>query len=83
MNDTISGRLESIFRSAINNEREVEVLLSGADFESALSLDSIAFLELMLEIEQEFGFSFDFQALGTALKDYPSLLAHVHSRATR
>ncbi len=79
MSKPTRDRVAGIFRQYVSDEDEMAALLGGEPILTALSLDSLATLKLITEIEIEFGKRFDMDTIEQTLQSIDSLTAYLDS----
>ena len=57
--DSLDRRLRQTVRRYVTDEQEFEAVASGKPFYTATSLDSVSYLELVVDLEEAFQVSFD------------------------
>ena len=77
--DSIDERLLKALAGHIDDEHELNAVLDGQPFYAATSLDSVGYLELVVELEAIFGISFDgadAQQIFASFDDLAGFLRH-------
>ena len=80
MTDSTSERLKRVFERFVTNSAELEAVSRGEPLLDTLSLDSLALVHLINEIEKEFSVLFDAATLDSVFVDFPTLLAFLASQ---
>jgi acyl carrier protein len=72
-------RIGDVFRRYVTDDGEMKAVLDGQPILTALSLDSLAMLKLITEIEVEFGKRFEMETIEQVLETIDSLTAYMDS----
>jgi acyl carrier protein len=80
MTESTSERLTRVFERFVTNGAEMEAVARGEPLLATLSLDSLALLHMINDIENEFSLRFDSATLDTVFVDFPTLLAFLASQ---
>ena len=75
MGKSIRERIGDVFRRYVTDDDELSAVLGGAPILTALTLDSLTTLDLITEIEVEFGKRFDMDGIEQTLETIDSLAA--------
>lgn len=77
MTDGEQDRLRSVFRRYVRDEAELDAVFRGVPILTAISIDSLAMVYLITEIENEFSVRFDYASIERVFHDLTSLTAFV------
>jgi len=66
-------RLKSIFQRFVTEEEEMTAVLRGEPILEATSMDSLAIVHLVTELEKEFGTRFDLETLEQTFENIHTL----------
>ena len=75
MGKSIRERIGDVFRRYVTDDDELSAVLGGAPILTALTLDSLTTLNLITEIEVEFGKRFDMDGIEQTLETIDRLAA--------
>jgi acyl carrier protein len=77
------SRLRSVFERFAGNPDEVDAVFAGAPILDTLTIDSLALIHLVAELEREFSARFDYASIDRAFTDIDSLEAHLRGERRR
>lgn len=77
MTSNDKDRIAVVFRRYVTDEAEMEAVLRGDGIMDAVSIDSLTMLQLVTDLENEFGTRFDIDALERTFATIDSLAAHL------
>ena len=80
MTDGTPDRLMRVFERFVTDSAELEAVSRGEPLLDTLSLDSLAVVHLINEIEKEFSVRFDHLTLDSVFVDFPTLLVFLAAR---
>ena len=83
MPDAIQSRVYAILEDYVSDSQELAAVQRGENFDQALSLDSIGYLELVVALELAFGLSFDVEHMQSAFHNVHSLVEHIKQHASQ
>lgn len=70
-------QLVELLAGFIGDEQVLQEALNGGPLVSALAMDSMRLLDLVVRLEERFGVSFEYADIDRALASFDSLLEHV------
>ncbi len=77
MTSSDKERIAGVFRCYVTDEAEMEAVLRGDEIMEAVSIDSLTMLQLVTDLENEFGTRFDLDTLERTFATIDSLAAYL------
>jgi len=77
----VKDRIRRVFLRFVTEEGELDAVFSGEPILNALSIDSLTMLNLVNELERDFGVRFDYDTIERVFEDIHTLSAFLSERA--
>lgn len=77
MTSNHKDRIAEVFRRYVTDDAEMEAVLRGESIMAAVSIDSLTMLNLVTDLENEFGTRFDLETLEQTFSTIDSIAAHL------
>jgi len=77
MSGNIKERIQKIFSKFIINKNELEAVFQGKSILKTISIDSLTMVNMVVELEKEFGIRFDAETLDKTFENIGTLKKNI------